>query len=375
MTIRLLGVGMAAYLDCDEPLPLSPGHPSAHAGFQLAVDVEDGIVQAADVRPGLMHRSAEKLYESRDYRQIMMLANRQDWLSPLASELGIALAIEAATGITPPERATWIRMLLAEANRVAATLAFVAAVAPEPALRADLLAAREQLAGLQEQVTGTRVHPMFVRIGGVAAPIDPDVLTGWGAAIDALSRLPGQCAEVAALLRDRSQGIGVLTRETAIDVGASGAVARASGLDLDLRRDDPYLAYPDLADLLTVPTATEGDASARYDVLVRQVPVSLRLMSACVDRLATMGDGPVDVLLPKVVKVPEGMTQSWLEGPLGISGCLLVSAGERTPWRLKIRSASFSNARAMQAALPGTPVDQLAEAVMSFFFVVGDIDR
>ncbi len=152
-------------------------------------------------------------------------------------------------------------------------------------------------------------------------------------------------------------------------------MARASGLDLDLRRDDPYLAYAELDGLLRVPVRTDGDAAARYEVLVEQVPVSLDLMSACLERLVDLGPGPVDVRLPKTVRVPEGITHSWLEGPLGISGCLLASVGEKTPWRLKIRSASFNNVQAMGPALPGTRLADLADAVMSFFFVVGDVDR
>ena len=113
----LLGVGVAAHLDHDRVLQLNDYHPSAQPGFQLSVRVVDGVIADADPRVGLMHRGSEKLFEARDYRQIMMLANRHDWLSAFSSELGIALAVEAATGITPPERATWIRTLLAEANR------------------------------------------------------------------------------------------------------------------------------------------------------------------------------------------------------------------------------------------------------------------
>ncbi len=129
----LLGVGVAAHLDCDVELSLRDFHPSGHAGFQVQAQGRGRRRPAADLRMGLMHRGAEKLFEARDYRQIMMLANRHDWLSAFSSELGIALAIEAATGITPPERATWTRMLLAEANRVAVAFAFLGAVLDEPA--------------------------------------------------------------------------------------------------------------------------------------------------------------------------------------------------------------------------------------------------
>lgn len=371
----LYGVGMAAYLDCDAELPLAAGHPSAQAGFQLEVEIDHDVVTAVDLRPGLMHRSAEKLFEARDYRQLMMLANRHDWLSAFSSELGVALAVEAATGITPPVRATWIRMLLAELNRVAATLAFIAAVAPDPGIGAHLLADRERLVALQGQITGGRVHPMYVRLGGVAFDVSAELVTQCSRVAGELGRAAELAGVVAEQLRERTAGLAVLTRDAAVGMGASGAVARASGLDLDLRRDDPYLSYPELTTLLDVPVRQAGDAAARYEVLAAQIPVSLGLVAATAARLAELDGGPVDVLLPKVVRVPEGMTHAWTEGPLGISGYLLVSAGDRTPWRMKIRSASYSNAQAMQVALVGTPIDRLADAVMSFFFLAADIDR
>lgn len=371
----LLGVGVAADLDCDRVLALSEYHPSAQPGFQLQVRVSEGIVVEADPRLGLMHRGAEKLFEARDYRQIMMLANRHDWLSAFSSELGIALAVEAATGITPPERATWIRTLLAEANRVSVALAFLGPVAPDAGRRSSLLAAREWLTELQERLTGARVHPMFTRIGGVAAPIGRHALDDCADVVTRLEPIAALCTEAARDLADSLSGLAVLSHDAAIAMGASGPVARASGVDLDLRRDDAYVAYAELADLLIVPTLSAGDAAARYEVLAAQVPVSLELMAASIDRLRTLGDGPIDVLLPKAVRVPEGLTHAWMEGPLGIGGYLLASMGEKTPWRLKIRSASFNNVQAMAPALVGVPLDRLADAVMSFLFVVGDVDR
>jgi NADH-quinone oxidoreductase subunit D len=371
----LLGIGMAAHLDCDRELALRDFHPSGHAGFQLRIRVRDGLVTEADPRVGFMHRGSEKLFESRDYRQLMMLANRHDWLSAFSSELGIALTLEAATGIVPPERATWIRMLLAEANRVAAHVSFLAAVidGDEPARLAWNM--RSVLVRLQEVVTGGRIHPMFARIGGVAAPITSEALTEYEHVISEITADLPRVEHAVLAYAEHLGGVAVLTREQAIGYGTSGAVARASGLDLELRRDEPYLAYEHVAGLLGIPMRTPGDARARYEVLVGQLPSSLAIMSACVERLRSLGDGPIDVPLPKTVRAPEGETYRWIEGPLGITGCLLASVGDSLPWRMKIRSASFANAQCMVPALVGTPVERLADAVMSFFLVVGDIDR
>jgi NADH-quinone oxidoreductase subunit D len=165
--------------------------------------------------------------------------------------------------------------------------------------------------------------------------------------------------------------VAVLSTENALGFGASGPVARASGVDLDLRRDDPYLPYPQFA----VPTAAEGDARARIRVLVDELAPSTGLVAWAAERLAGSTGAPVDVRLPKVVRIPEGSTYTWTENPTGINGYLLVSRNDRTPWRLKLRSAGFGNAAAMGAALQGTAVTDLPAAVASFLIVCGDVDR
>ncbi len=372
-TDLLLGIGMATHLPCDAPLVLGDGHPAMHPGFQLRVTVEDDLVTAADPSVGLMHRSAEKLFEARDYRQAMLLANRHDWLSAFSNELGVALAIESSLGITPPERATWTRTLLAEVNRVYATLAFLAPVAG-PA-RTDIDGLREQLTSIQERITGARVHPGFTRIGGIATPVEQSQLAELEGAAERLRvALPAVTDAISGHTASLS-GVARLSRGDAVACATSGTVARASGFDLDLRRDDPYLAYPELRDLLQVPVRQEGDVPARYAVLVEQLPVSATLIRACVQELRRLGDGPIDVPLPKVVRLPEGISYAWIEGPIGISGALIASVGDRTPWRMKIRSASFATMQAMAPALTGTPYRQLADAVMSFPIVMGDVDR
>lgn len=370
---RTFGIGTVALLPCDGELHLPEHHPLLTPGFQLTVTVEDGTITSADPTIGFMHRSAEKLFESRDWRQAMALADRHDWLSSFTSEVAVALAFESALGIVPPERATWIRTLLVEVDRVAATLAFLAPVAGPARPAAEAL--REQWVAVKEQVTGGRVHPGFARVGGVAAPLGSGAFAALRGAAAALVRDHGALADAIEAYARPLAGLAALTREQAVALGTSGPVARASGLDLDLRRDEPSLAYAELADELEAITDSAGDIPARYRILVDQLPVSARLITGCLDALDRLGEGPVDVLLPKVVRIPEGMTYAWLEGPLGISGCLLVGAGEKTPWRMKIRSASFATMQALPTALVGVPVERLADAVMSFPMVLGDVDR
>jgi NADH-quinone oxidoreductase subunit D len=157
--------------------------------------------------------------------------------------------------------------------------------------------------------------------------------------------------------------------------GVSGPAARASGVDFDLRRDEPYLAYGELADVLRVVTRTDGDCLARFECLLDQVGASLDLVDACASRLAALPPGPLSARLPKVFKVPEGHAYAWTENPLGINGYYLVSRGGKTPWRLKLRSASFGNIQVLSELLASSRVADLPAILGSMFFVVGDMDR
>jgi NADH-quinone oxidoreductase subunit D len=352
----IVGTGAgAAELGTDVVLPLGPQHPSAHGVLQVRLTVDGDTVVSAEPRIGFLHRGAEKLFEVRDYRQITVLANRHDWLSAFGSELGVVLAVERMLGLEVPERAVWLRTLLAELNRVVNHLAFLPGT----------FAAREPLQSVLEEASGGRIHYMANRVGG----LKEDVPAGWTdrvrRAVDGLRpQLPAELAV--------PPGSGVLSLADAKAYGVSGPVGRASGLDVDLRRDEPYLAYGQLP--VRVVTRAAGDARARYECVLDQVHVSLELADAVLDRLPGLS-GPVNVRLPKTVKAPEGAVYEWTENPLGINGYYLVSRGERTPWRLKLRSASFNNVQALTAALPGTRVEELTTVLASFFFVVGDIDR
>ena len=336
-------------------LPLGPQHPSAHGVLQVRLTVDGDTVVAAEPRIGFLHRGAEKLFEVRDYRQITVLANRHDWLSAFGSELGVVLAVERMLGMEVPERAVWLRTLLAELNRVVNHLAFLPGT----------FAAREPLQAVLEEASGGRIHYMANRVGG----LKEDVPAGW---TDRVRRaVDGLRPDLPPGL-DVAPGTGVLSLADAKAYGVSGPVGRASGLDVDLRRDEPYLAYGQLP--VRVVTRTAGDALARYECVLDQVHTSLDLAEAVLDRLDQIG-GPVNVRLPKVVKAPEGHTYAWTENPLGINGYYLVSRGEKTPWRMKLRTASYANVQALSTLIPGCLVPDLIAILGSMFFVVGDVDK
>ena len=363
-----------------DDIPLGPDHPTLDGLPQVALRLHDGIVAEGHWIPGTVHRGAEKLFESRDYRQILMLVDRHDWLSAFCSEIGVVVGVERALGLTPPARAQHLRILLCELTRVAHHLAFLAPMPgdlPEPWRRAawDW---RSEILDLLEAATGHRVHPMFCQVGGVRADVLPDWVDrvagsvgSWGGSAPdaALRRLDSP--ELAAALAASYAGVAVLDADLAMGFGASGPVARASGVDLDLRRDDAYLPYPDLP----VPLGANGDARDRMRLLVQEIAASLDLVGWAAARLAESTGQPVAVRIPKVVRVPEGAGYTWTENPTGINGYLLVSRNDRTPWRLKLRSAGYGNAAALSAALPGTREADLPAALASFLLLCGDIDR
>jgi NADH-quinone oxidoreductase subunit D len=335
----------------------------------------------ADPVVGYMHRGAEKLFEVRDYRQIIVLANRHDWLSAFANELGVVLAVERMLGMEVPVRAVWARTLLAELNRILNHLMFLGSYPLEIGAITPIFYAfreREAIQRVMEEISGGRMHFMFNRVGG----LKEELPAGWlgrtrTAVADVRARLPRleKLVRGNEIFRARTVGVGRLAQEMVHAYGVSGPIARASGVDLDLRRDEPYLAYGELGDVLRVVTATEGDSFARFCCLLDQVAVSLDLADACLDRLLALPPGPINVRLPKVLKAPEGATYAWTENPLGLNGYYLVSRGEKTPWRLKLRSASFNNVQVLAQLLPGTLVADMVAILGSMFFVVGDIDK
>jgi NADH-quinone oxidoreductase subunit D len=282
-----------------------------------------------------------------------------------------------------PVRATWTRTLLAELNRVLNHLMFLGSYPLELGGITPVFHAfheREQLQSVMEEASGGRMHFMFNRVGG----LKEDLPAGWYGRVRAtVAAIRGRMDVFDNLVlgneifRARTRGVGVLAPEFVHAYGVSGPIARASGVDFDLRRDEPYLSYdePELRDLLRVVTRTDGDCLARFECLLEQVHNSLDLADACLDKIAELAPGPINTRLPKVLKAPEGHTYTWTENPLGVNGYYLVSRGDKTPWRLKLRSASYNNIQVLSELLPGTLIADMVAILGSMFFVVGDIDK
>ena len=378
------GIEAGGLVTADMVLNVGPQHPATHGVLRLRLVIDGERIISAEPIVGYMHRGAEKLFEVRDYRQIMVLANRHDWLSGFANELGVALVAEEMLGMEVPERATWARTLLAELTRVVSHLVFLGSYPLELGAITPIFFSfreREELQAVLEEVSGSRMHLMFNQVGGLRA----DLPAGWLGRVDAAiklvrSRLPDLESLIVGneIIMARARGVGVLKPETIAAYGVSGPIARASGVDMDLRRDEPYLAYGELfaeGGPGRVVTRTAGDGLARLEVLLEQVHVSLDLAEHCVSVLGSLPQGPINVKLPKVLRVPEGHRYTQTENPAGLNGYYLVSRGDKTPWRLKLRSASYNNVSVFSELLPGNLLSDMVSILGSMFFIVGDVDK
>jgi len=244
-----MGIGAAGLATADMTLNIGPQHPATHGVLRLRIVLDGERILRAEPIIGYMHRGAEKLFEVRDYRQILVLANRHDWLSAFSNELGVVLGVEQMLGMEVPERAVWARTLLAELNRVLNHLMFLGSYPLELGAITPIFYSfreREELQAVMEEASGGRMHYMFNRVGG----LKEDVPAGWLRRVEtAVNGVRRRLPELESLISGneiveaRARGVGVLDRETCLAYGVSGPIARASGLDVDLRRDDPYLAY------------------------------------------------------------------------------------------------------------------------------------
>ena len=270
-----VGVGAGGLATSDMVLNIGPQHPATHGVLRLRIVLDGERIVSAEPIVGYMHRGAEKLFEVRDYRQIIVLANRHDWLSAFANELGVVLGVEQLLGMEVPERAVWARTLLAELNRVLNHLMFLGSYPLELGAITPIFYSfreREELQAVMEEASGGRMHYMFNRVGG----LKEDLPAGWLGRVDhainaVRARLPDLRNMLVGneILNARTRGVGVLSPDLVHAYGVSGPIARASGVDVDLRRDAPYLAYGELfADggPGRVVTRTEGDCLARLEV-------------------------------------------------------------------------------------------------------------
>ncbi len=358
-------------------LSIGPQHPSTHGVLRVVLTLDGERIDSATPIIGYMHRAFDKLAEVRDYRQIIALSNRHDWLSAFGNELGVTLAAERLMEIEVPERAQWIRMLMAEWNRVLNHLVFLGSFGLELGAMTPMFYAfreREEILKFMEMVTGARFHYTYCRIGGLKEDLPVGALQ---LSEQLVPKIRHRLLDYEGLLlgneifKKRTVGIGVLPGEVAKSYGVSGPILQASGIAEDARKTQPYLKYDEVD--FDIPVGANGDSYDRFVVLFERIVQSLRIIEQIHDKIPA---GPtLPGKMPKYIKPNAGWTYVRTENSLGETGYYLVSRGDTTPWRLKMRTPSFHNISMVPYLLNGILLPDLIAVLGSVFFVVGDVDR
>jgi NADH-quinone oxidoreductase subunit D len=358
-------------------LNMGPQHPSTHGVLRLVVTLDgENIV---DVQPdiGYLHSSVEKMMEYRTYAQNVALTDRgMDYLIALNNEEAYCLAVETLAGIEVPERARYIRVIMNELNRIASHLVWLGTWGIDLGATTVFLYCfreREMILDLFEKVTGGRLHHVYYRVGGVYA----DLPEGWvQAATGFLDYFLPRVDEYHELLTAnpiflaRTRGVGVMTRQAAIAMGASGPVGRASGIAQDVRKVAPYEVYARFD--FNVPVETAGDCFARYLVRMEEMRQSVQIIRQA---LRSLPGGEIRAHVPLTMKAPRGEVYVRTESPRGDLGMFLVSDGGETPYRLKIRGPSFTNLYALTEMMKGWKIADVIAILGSIDIVLSDVDR
>ena len=382
---------------------MGPQHPSTHGVLRLMLELQGETVLRCKPIIGYLHTGMEKTGESLTYMQGGTNVTRMDYLSPLNNELVFSMAVEKLLGIDGdiPERAVWMRMLLSELNRMSSHLLFLATNGMDLGAVSMMLYGwreREDVLRFFQKVTGLRMNHNFIRPGGLAA----DLPAGWRDDVLAiLEGLPSRLEEYDILMtgqpiwRERLQGVGVITAQEAIALGATGPILRSTGVAWDLRRDMPYLRYDELD--FDVIVGQYGDAYDRYSIRFNEIRESMRIVYQTLERMPS-GDfriqnkkvtppprARIDESMEALIhhfkiftegfKVPEGEVYVSIESPRGEIGCYIVSDGSSNPYRMHVRAPSFVNIQTMPHMMRGGLVADAVAVISSVDPVLGEVDR
>ena len=382
---------------------MGPQHPSTHGVLRLMLELQGETVLRCKPIIGYLHTGMEKTGEQLTYMQGGTNVTRMDYLSPLNNELVFSLATEKLLGIENdiPERAVWMRMLLSELNRMSSHLLFLATNGMDIGAVSMMIYGwreREEVLRFFQKVTGLRMNHNFIRPGGVAA----DLPAGWrDDVLHLLDMIPPRLEEYDILMtgqpiwRDRLQGVGVITAEEAMALSATGPILRSTGVAWDLRRDMPYLRYPEVE--FDVVVGSYGDAFDRFAIRLNEIRESMRIVRQILERMPS-GDyriqnkkvtppprARIDESMEALIhhfklftegfKVPEGEVYVAIESPRGEIGCYIASDGSATPYRMHVRAPSFVNIQCLPHMMRGGLVADAVAVISSVDPVLGEVDR
>ncbi len=358
-------------------LNLGPLHPSTHGVFRMRATLDGEVVQDIEMVFGYLHRGIEKLAESRTYKQNIPLTDRLDYVASMSNNLAYVTAVEKLAGIAVPERAEYLRVIMAELQRIASHLIAVGAFTNDcgafmtPFLY--MFREREKIVDMFDMVCGQRLLYNYMRFGGVSHDIPDEFLPALKRFID---KMPGFIDEYDQLLAEneillaRTKGVGILPKDVAINIAASGPVLRASGVKWDIRKKDPYSIYDRFQ--FDIPTGSVGDCYDRYRVRIEEMRQSVRIIKQAIEQLPA---GRVLNKVPLKLRPPAGEAYAHIEAPKGDLGFYLVSDGSEKPYRFHIRSSCLINLTALRQMLIGW---KLADAIVIFGSIditVGEVDR
>jgi len=364
---------------------MGPQHPSAHGVFRAILTLEGETVVGVDAVIGYLHRCHEKLAETLTYAQYPSIASKTDYVAAMTSEFAYVLAAEEIAKFEVPRRAQYLRVIMAELQRIASHLLWLGtwcmdmggALGGGATIFLYCIRERETVLDLFESLVGARLLYGFYQVGGTRYDIPP----GWDEACrKTLDVIEQRIAEYEELLEQnpffmaRASGVGVISRELAQEVGIAGPLLRGSAIDFDLRRAAPYSSYQEFQ--FDVPVETAGDCLARYRVRMVEFRQSIRIIRQALDGLP---EGPISSRpgLKSVaqIRIPKGEAYARVEGPRGEVGCYLVADGSPKPYRMKWRGASFSNLAVLPHIIPGHKVADVVAIMGSVDPVFGEVDR
>jgi NADH-quinone oxidoreductase subunit D len=358
-------------------LNIGPQHPATHGVLRFKVVMDGEYIVKAEPVLGYIHRMHEKMAEDRTWNKFWPNMSRLDYVSAMAYTHCYAGLVERANGIEVPERAEYIRVITVELNRIQSHLLWWGVLVMDLGGFTPILYAfddREVILDLLESVTGSRLTYCYFRFGGVYNDIDDDFITGTRAFIKQLrERIPMYHKLVTgnAILIERLEGICPLSAEMCRKYGATGPVLRGSGVNFDVRKNEPYSAYPEFD--FDIPVYHEGDSMARYMVRMDEMLQSLRIIEQALDKLP---EGPVKAdKVPKVLKPPAGDYYYAVEAARGTFSMRAVSDGSNTPYRIKLRSPTYSNLSLFEEATSGMLLADALAFMSSLDLVIPEMDR
>ena len=381
---------------------MGPQHPSTHGVLRLVLELDGETVLSASPTIGYLHTGIEKTAEQKKWQQVVPLVERMDYLSAQSNSIAFCLSVEKLLGIEIPARVRDIRILIAELQRINSHLVWLGTHGLEVGAVSVMLYCfreRELLLNINEMLAGFRMFPSYVRVGGLREDLPRQFHEAVRAFLD---RMPGKLDEYEDLLTrneiyvERTRNVGLVSREDAIGYSLLGPIARASGVDYDVRKVFPYLGYETYN--FVVPVRTEGDVYARYLVRVAEMRESMKICRQALDRITPTGAYAVDdpritpppkdrvytemealiqhfLIYSQGFTVPAGEAYVPVEGPRGEQGFHVVSDGTNRPWRVKSRAPSLLACQALEKMIVGGLIADVVAVIGSVDVVMGDVDR